>query len=1015
MGLSLVLTALLSVGCGDASPYPSPAGPGGGGGDVEPGEGAGTGPGGGAGGEANVPTEGEGEGEDPIGGEVAGGDTTATEGGGEDAENEGGGEGTEDEGGEGWAGGGEGDPIDLPPPEGCDDDERVLRRATMPLGDTLFLTADDYLAFLKPGEADLCGVDVGARPEGAGAEIRGAADNVAGRLTPDKPGNWLLRVGAWDVRLEVRDERLTEDTFLNYNYTPVFPLAPIEGGVLVATPTSNAVQHVRWTDSGAEAADLIPTGGWPTSVVVWPGSRYALVAQTGRDSLGFLDIEAGRIVDAIHVGNEPAGIIVDADHEDGPTAWVSISGDDMVVKVDLQARTVVGSVSVGRDPRALAYDRARGRLFAASLLSQNAHPRGRLQDEPVPLEDRKDIAVIDATTMEVTDWVHEAGTMLRGLHLNGDATRLLVAVSHSRNDAASIEADSRPHAHALVVVDVDPASGSAYEVLRDIDLDRRGPANRPAPSPFTMAMTPDGSQLLMTLSAGKAVMALDPDTLEEIGRQPLGDDPRGLVFAGGKAWTTAWLSDELQGFDVPIAAGRPSDLIRVPVGDDPTPADIRNGQRIFNDAAFSRHGDFSCNNCHIDGVVDGLTWDLLVDGNVNTLAFRNVAGTNPFLWGGLLPTLFDFSREVLKLVGADATGQQMEDLTRYMQSVTAPPNPYALPGGRLSESALLGKDLFFDKAGCGGCHSGPLYTSQTVERGKTPDLLTDVPALIGVYDSRPYGREGQWQTLEDMVDYAVDFTRERGISDADLTDDERDALLQYVREIPGDALYLNAARPLSGDRYARYDSPVELTFSEILKPDQEELFTLVTAEDGEPVGGSWEISGRVARFTPEQEVGLDQETEYEIEVEAGLGSGLGRTLYESLVIEFRTGGEPAFDTSGQWRTVISVENPVQFSQGADIAIIQSVGGHLTGVILSSFDEGSLSHINGSVSGTRLQLDPFIVEVTFGGVGPVTIDGGWAELQDTDGDGFADTGVGEVTAFGFIGLWTLERESVPGQD
>jgi hypothetical protein len=259
-----------------------------------------------------------------------------------------------------------------------------------------------------------------------------------------------------------------------------------------------------------------------------------------------------------------------------------------------------------------------------------------------------------------------------------------------------------------------------------------------------------------------------------------------------------------------------------------------------------------------------------------------------------------------------------------------------------------------------------------------------------------------------MVDYALEFTG------AELDDAGRDAVLQYVREIPGDALYLNAARPLSGDRYARFDSPVELTFSQVLAPEQEGLLRIQTAADGERVRGNWRISGRVARFRPSNDDGLEQETEYEVSVEAGLRSALGRTLYEPLEIEFQTGGEPAFDTSGRWRTVIRVDNPIAIEQAAEIAFIQSDGGHLTGVLLSNFAEGNLSHIDGSVSGTRITLEPFLVYTELID-GDVRIDGGWAEMVDTDNDGFADRGEGEVTALGFVGYWTLERESLPGED
>jgi hypothetical protein len=87
----------------------------------------------------------------------------------------------------------------------------------------------------------------------------------------------------------------------------------------------------------------------------------ALVTHAGRDSLGFIDLASGRTVDAIRVGDEPAGLL-----GWGDTAWGSIIGEDRVVQVDLNARAVVASAETGHDPRGLVFagDRPRSRASA---------------------------------------------------------------------------------------------------------------------------------------------------------------------------------------------------------------------------------------------------------------------------------------------------------------------------------------------------------------------------------------------------------------------------------------------------------------------------------------------------------------------------------------------------------------------------------------------------------------------------------------------------------------------------
>ena len=889
-----------------------------------------------------------------------------------------------------------------------DEAEPVLSEPllTIPLGETIFFDGDDYLSFWGADHPDP--VTVLSAPDGALATLAGDGQ----RLTPDLPGEWVFQRGGEEVAVHIDAAPLDSDHFLNYNYTPVTPIAPLDDNtMLVATPTGNSVQRVVVDVDGAAVATRIPTGAWPTSVVEWPGSGYVLVAQTGRDTLGFLDLDSLSITDAIRVGDEPAGIVVNGDE-----AYVTISGDDRVVRVDLSSREVTASADVGTDPRAMQLDLANNRLFVASLMSSNEHPLGRLQVEVVPEELQRDIMVIDLASFEVIGKVGEVGTMIRGLHLT-DTGRLIAAVSHSHNDKFVENGDAGPHSHGLAIMDVDPASES-WEPTH-VDLDAQPSATSPAPSPYTMAMTPDGSQLLVTLSAGAAVLALDPVTFEEVGRVTLGNDPRGLRFSNGRAWTNAWLDNTLEGFALPVYPGMVPEVV-LDLADDPRPPDVKEGQRLFNDAEFSGTRNFSCNNCHIDGLADGLVWDLLADGNVNTLAFRNIAGTDPFLWGAQLPTLFDFSREVLKLVGADATGEEMELLTVYMQSVTAPPNPYALPGGRLSDSALNGEQIFHGSAtgggaGCGACHSGPLYTNRSQVLGKTEGKVTDVPALIGVYDTAPYGREGQWRTLDEMIDYAIGFTG------AELSADEVVDLSEFIREIPGDALYLNSALPLSGADHVWVETGIELVFSQVLAPGQEDLFTidLVTPGMAEPVAGQWAISGRYGRFVPRD--GLDLEASYRITVQPGLEASLGQILYEPIKLEWRVGGLPELDVSGKWAANMHIDGdvlgpligyPYDVEVGGNFALIQASGGNVTGVITTDIDEATIDHIEGVTSGEVLVLEPFRFASV---IGEILVDGGQFDMVDEDGDGWAEYGTGTVESLGFQVPVEMWRTSFPDED
>lgn len=870
---------------------------------------------------------------------------------------------------------------DLPtdaPEDAPDASPTPSARVVLPLGETLALDGDDYLSAWGEGRAVPVALLSRPSPEAAGLDAGGW------RLTPDRAGRWLLQRGAEVVAVDVQAEGPTPATFLNYNYTPGAPLALERAGVLwVADPPSNAVQRFALSPDGVSAGPLIPTGAWPTALAWWRGGQRLLVAQTGRDSLGIVDPLAGRLVDAIPVGDEPAGVAVD---EARGLAYVTLSGQRAVARVDLARGEVTGTVEVGPDPRALALDAERDRLYVASMVSSNRTPRGRLQGAPLPAETQADVAIIDLASWRRVGWILDVGATLRGLAIDPARQRLLITHSVAHNTGAGIDAEGRPHTWHLSAYTLDDPPVQ----LARVDLDTQPGSAGPAPDPFSVEISPYDSDIYITLAAAQRLLILDGEGFAERARLPTAHDPRGLVFDQGRAWVYGWLDTTLQGLSSDLST------VSAPVGRDPTPPEIKAGQRIFHDAGFSRHGDFACASCHPEGLTDGLVWNILLDGDVNTLSFRNVAGTGPFLWGGALPTLFDFSREVLRLVGAEANGRQMELLTRYMQSVTAPPNPYAGPGGRLSAEAEAGKALFEAPtsqggAGCGRCHGGPLLTSRQQVFGKTPGLLTDVPSLIGLYDSGPWGRQGQWETLDEILDEALRFTG------AAPSPTERAALLAWLQQAPGDLLYLNSASPLAGDDAAWREGPVELLYSSNLSPEQENLFSL-REESGAPAPGRWVIEGRAARFWPEGGE-LRAGVGYVARVEAGLRGVFGRVAPAPLELRFRTGEGAAVDLSGRWRWSLrgAIEGDVE------LAFLQTRGGHAAGVLLETDAPIDFDHVEGVVSGHALRLGGFLLHSPQGDLQVERVE---LMLEDTDQDGYADRGHGTLET-----LVTLEIEAV----
>jgi hypothetical protein len=147
---------------------------------------------------------------------------------------------------------------------------------------------------------------------------------------------------------------------------------------------------------------------------------------------------------------------------------------------------------------------------------------------------------------------------------------------------------------------------------------------------------------------------------------------------------------------------------------------------------------------------------------------------------------------------------------------------------------------------------------------------------------------------------------------------------------------------------------------------------------------------------------MARETSYRLRVEGGLVGTLGTRTETPIEIEFETGAVPLTDMSGSF--LLRLENPAVGVYTFPTAFLQSRGGKVTGVVRDDFEEGGIDHLEGSVSGITLILDPFIVQTDFGDF-PIP-DGAELETVDYDDDGLADFAEGTIMIEVFGGLFEV---------
>jgi cytochrome c peroxidase len=201
----------------------------------------------------------------------------------------------------------------------------------------------------------------------------------------------------------------------------------------------------------------------------------------------------------------------------------------------------------------------------------------------------------------------------------------------------------------------------------------------------------------------------------------------------------------------------------------------------------------ACLDCHINGHTNGATH---LVGDIRPQEFRNRIDTpslrglnNQQIFGSqrALQSVEDFTEFEQRAAYFDGDpvlatkkglnplerGSQVHNMAEFQKILDFPPAPKLSPDGRLNEalasaSELRGQQLFFGKAQCGDCHSGPHFTDHALhdlqlERFYTPRNINGIVAraegpiktftLRGLKDSPPYFHDGRLLTLDDVIEF----------------------------------------------------------------------------------------------------------------------------------------------------------------------------------------------------------------------------------------------------------------------
>jgi len=222
----------------------------------------------------------------------------------------------------------------------------------------------------------------------------------------------------------------------------------------------------------------LAVGTNPSGVAVSPDGTIAMVANTGDGTVSVLDVDGPvTLVDTVTVGGEPVGVTFTPD---GAEAWVSTWSGNAVKVIDVATLSVVATISAGNGSFSVTFSNDGATAYLINYNGQS-------------------VAVVDTATRVVD--------------------RTITGFSYPQT--AVLSADG-------LTLDV---LATSSDIVR-LDLTDDSIENFPLDSfPQNARLTPDGSELWVTLNGSDSIAVLDPVDLSTIAIVPSSDSPMDVEVA----------------------------------------------------------------------------------------------------------------------------------------------------------------------------------------------------------------------------------------------------------------------------------------------------------------------------------------------------------------------------------------------------------------------------------------------------------------------------------------------------
>ena len=842
------------------------------------------------------------------------------------------------------------------------------------LGDTFYLPRVQ----IQPGCSPVTEWKVVIAPQGSKNVVykQGAPEP---RFTPDLPGDYLVTLNDPSnpaIKLTVV-ERTPAERFRNHYLTPLYGAAMVDNELWIANGASYTVSKLVTDGNGNwKKSNDITVGRWPAAIAHHPQSNYVIVAQRGSDTVGFVNRTRGVLEDALWVGDEPTGLAISPD---GKTLYVSLATMRKVAVVDVEKRLLLTHIDVGFDPRALVLSPDGSRLYVASYRSGNKVKDTRGTYGP---NDDQDLWIIDTATNKITDTITGISADLRALAISDDGAELYVAATNGDPEPSQADPMAQSFVHEVVVVGADPFKPGYATVLRRADLTRQMGSGGPVVNPSGVLAV--GDTLWVSSESSDIVVALDRITLAEKTRTPVGAGARALVKAGDRIAVHSY-----QAFQVGMLDATGAVVQTIAVTQDPRPADVTLGERVFTRPGSSFADNHSCSSCHVEAQNDGMVWHFGPGIWHNVRPLQLLDATTPLEWGAYVSSTDNFGYQgPASIVSRPATPEEALGLEAFLGSLLGAPRETGRTrlDGSLTDQAVRGEQLFNGKATCYSCHVPPLYTTrETIPVGKS-GVPADVPSLFGVYRHGVYFVKGQARSLEAAADVALAFVK------VTLTPEEKADLVEFLYELtPKGGHPLGMWPDIDSNMGVYPDVVPHVAFADPIDPavpgkTAEQVaadYVVLETASGDKVSGSVKVTGGRIDFTPDSLLNAGQF--YRFRVLPGLPFLSGGALWAERFLEFQVSQPPAGIWKSSMKMTVSVPGPggtiVPLDYMLDLAPSGPSGGRTVTLTPVQFGNQQRQNLWIRIDGNQFYMQPFAIPISPAGVGDAAMVTGTVKTVD----------------------------------